>query len=463
MRHGLLGPGHEHLLPALVPPSEATLKKGAATIERAKVLGATTARERAYIEALESFYKDSDKLDHRTRALAYERAMERVYVNNPTDREAAIFYALALNATALPTDKGYANQLKAAAILEKVFAEQPDHPGVAHYLIHSYDYPPLAQRALRAAQHYAKIAPSAPHALHMPAHIFTRLGLWQDSIGSNRASADSGKAYFAKNGWSAVWDQTLHAMDYLVYAYLQGARDREARRVVDELLTVRKAEPESLPAAYALAAIPARFALERRQWAEAASLTAPPTPFPWSRFPWGEAITSFARAMGAARTADIASARREVDRLASLRDALVTAKNRYWADQVEVQRRAAAGLLARAQGQEQEALSLLRSAADLESSMDKHPVTPAPVVPARELLGDLLLDLNQPGPALHEFETTLVAEPNRFRSLFGAARAAELLGDAGKARALYAKLVTLSERADTERPELTHARGYLAK
>ncbi len=449
--------------PLWYPPSEATLKKGLAIIERAKVLGGKTEREKDYIEALGGFYKDSDKLDHRTRALAYERAMERVHVRYPDDREAAVFYALALNATALPTDKTYANQLKAAAILEKVFAAQSDHPGVAHYLIHSYDYPPLAQRALPAARYYAKIAPSAPHALHMPAHIFTRLGLWQQSIDSNRASADSGKRYFANGGRDAVWDQTLHAMDYLVYAYLQGARDREARGVVDELMAMRKAEPESLPAAYALAAIPARLALERRQWADAASLAAPPMTFPWNRFPWGEAITSFARAAGAARIVDIAGARKEVDKLALLRDALATAKNQYWADQVEIQRRAAAGLLARAQGSDQEALGLLRSAADLESSMGKHPVTPAPVVPARELLGELLLELNQAGPARQEFEATLAAEPNRFRSLFGAARAAEISGDAGKARAFYATLVTLCERADTERPELKHARAYLAK
>lgn len=449
--------------PLWYPPSEATLKKGLTAIDRGKAVGGKTEREKDYIEALEAFYKDSDKLDHRTRAVAYERAMERVHLRYPTDREAAVFYALALNATASPTDKTYVNQLKAATILEKMYAEQPNHPGVAHYLIHSYDYPPLANRALQAARSYAKIAPSAPHALHMPAHIFTRLGLWQESIDSNRASADSGKRYFANTGREAVWDQTLHGMDYLVYAYLQGARDREAKRVLDELMGMRKADPESLPAAYALAAIPARFALERRQWVEAASLAAPPMAFPWNRYPWGEAITSFARAVGAARIADIPGAQKEVDKLAAFRDALGRAKNQYWADQVEVQRRAAAGLLARAQGNDQEALNLLRAAADLETSMDKHPVTPAPIVPARELLGDLLLDLGQPGLALQEFEATLAAEPNRFRSLFGAARAAELAGDAAKARAFYTRLAALCEQADTERPELKHARQYLAK
>ena len=449
--------------PLWYPPSEATLKKGRAAVEKATTVGGKTQRERDYIAAIEAFYKDTDKLDHRTRTLAYEKAMERVYLRHPDDREAAVFYALALVATAVPTDKTYANQLKAAAMLEKVFAEQPNHPGVAHYIIHSYDYPPLAGRALPAARGYAKIAPSVPHALHMPAHIFTRLGFWQESIDSNRASAQAGVDYFRQAGKEGVWDQTLHAMDYLVYAYLQGAQDREAKRVVDELAAIRKAEPESLPAAYALAAIPARFALERRNWSEAASLTIPPVTFPWIRYPWGEAITSFARALGAARSGDTAGAQKEVDNLLALRDALVQVKSTYWADQVEVQRRAAAAVLARVQGRNQDAVDLLRSAADLESSMDKHPVTPAPIVPAHELLGDLLLELNQPDQALKEFEGSLDAEPNRFRSLFGAARAAELAGKAGKARTFYTKLVALCVRADTERPELQQAKAFLAK
>lgn len=449
--------------PLWYPPSEVTLKKGWAAVEKAKAAGGKTPRERDYIGAIEAFYKDSDKLDHRTRTLAYERAMEQIYLRYPQDREAAVFYALALDATAAPTDKMYGNPLKAAAILEKVFAEQPSHPGVAHYLIHSYDYPTLASRALPAARSYAKIAPSVPHALHMPSHIFTRLGLWQESIDSNRASEAAGKDYVAKTGGEGVWDQTLHAMDYLAYASLQVAQDQGAKRILEELVTFRKAEPESLPAAYATAAIPARYALERRSWAEAAGLTTPPMAFPWSRYPWGEAIISFARALGAARSGDITSTRKEVDKLQSFRDALTQAKNTYWADQVEVQRRAAAGMLARAEGRNQEALDMLRSAADLEGSTEKHPVTPAPIVPARELLGELLIELNQPGPGLREFETSLTAEPNRFRSLFGAARAAELSGDVAKAKAFYGKLVTLCDRADTERPELRQAKAFLAK
>ena len=460
---GFWGVAMSMYYPLWYPPSEATLKAGSAVLDRAKAAGAKTQRERDYLAAIETFYRDWDKSDHRSRTVAYEKAMERLYARYPDDHEAAIFYALALNATAPPTDKTYANQLKAGAILEKVLTEQPNHPGVAHYIIHSYDSAPFASRALPAARSYAKIAPSAPHALHMPGHIFTRLGLWQESIDSNRLSADAGVAYSTKAGAEGVWDQTLHSLDYLVYAYLQTGRDLAAKRVADEVATIRKAYPESLPAAYALAAIPARVAVERHRWSEAAALTLSPSTFPWSRFAWGEGIIAFARALGMARGGDISGAEKEVQKLASLRDSLVQAKNKYWADQVEVQHRTASALVVRAQGKNQEALNLLRSATDLESSMDKHPVTPAPIVPTRELLGELLLELNQPAEALREFEGTLMAEPNRFRSLFGAAQAAERSRDTDKARAFYAKVVSLCERADTQRPELQQAKAYLAK
>jgi tetratricopeptide (TPR) repeat protein len=460
---GFWGVAMSMYYPLWYPPSEATLKSALAVLDRAQGVGAKTQRERDYLAAIEAFYRDWDKSDHRSRTVAYEKAMERVYTRYPDDHEAAIFYALALDATAPPTDKTYANQLKAGAILEKEFTEQPNHPGVAHYIIHSYDSAPFASRALPAARSYAKIAPAAPHALHMPAHIFTRLGLWQESIDSNRVSADAGVAYSTKTGADGVWDQTLHSLDYLVYAYLQTGRDAAAKRVADDLATIRKTYPESLPAAYALAAIPARVALEQHRWSEAATLSLSPSTFPWNRFPWGEGITAFARALGMARSGDVSGAEKEVQKLASLRDSLVQAKNKYWADQVDVQYRAAAALVARAQGKNQEALNLLRSAVDLEGSMDKHPVTPAPVVPTRELLGELLLELNQPKEALQEFEGTLVAEPNRFRSLFGAAQAAERSGDPGKARALYAKLVSLCDCADTQRPELQQAKAFLSK
>jgi len=448
--------------PLWQPPSAAMLEKGAAALAKTHGLTATP-REKDYIAAIETYYRDHDRLDHRTRALAYDKAMEQLYRRYPEDREAAVFYALALNATAAPTDKTYANQLKAGAILDKVFAEQPDHPGVAHYLIHSYDYPPLAGRGLVAARSYAKTAPSVPHAQHMPSHIFTRLGLWQESIDSNRASADAGKAYYAKLGKDTVWDQTLHALDYVVYAYLQTGQDKQARAVLEELSGMQKSEPESFVAAYAYAAIPARIALERHRWREAASLSPASKPFPWDRFAWAEAITTFGRAVGAARSGDAATARAEVQKLDGYRTALVAAKQTYWAGQVTIQHQAAAAWAARAEGKNDEALKLMRAAADLEDSTEKHPVTPAPVVPARELLGEMLLDLNQPAQALVEFEASATREPNRFNGLFGAARAAELSGDRAKARTLYAKLVAMCDRADGERPELGQARAALTK
>ena len=447
--------------PLWQPPSPAMLEKGWAAIEKTRGLK-TTPREQDYIGAIEIYYKDSAKLEHRVRAVAYEKAMEQVYVRYPEDREAAVFYALALNATAAPTDKTYANQLKAGAILEKVYAEQPNHPGVAHYIIHSYDYPPLATQGLTAARGYAKIAPAVPHAQHMPAHIFTRLGLWEESVESNRASAAAGKAYYARLGKDTVWDQTLHALDYVVYSHLQLGQDQQARRIFDEVSAMPKAEPDNFVAAYAFAAIPARLALEQRRWSEAAALTARPG-FPWDRFAWGEAITAFARAIGAARAGDATAARAEVVKLDAYRTGLLAAKQTYWAEQVDIQQRAAGAWAARAEGKSDEALKLMRAAADLEDSTEKHPVTPGPIIPARELLGEMLLDLNQPALALVEFETSAKREPHRLNGLAGAARSAELAGDPVKARALYAQLVALCAHADTERPELRHAKAVLAK
>ncbi|HEY7647403.1 MAG TPA: hypothetical protein VID04_00240 [Methylomirabilota bacterium] len=448
--------------PLWAPPSPAMLQKGAAALAKARGLTATP-RETDYIAAIETYYRDADKLDHRTRAIAYEKAMGQLFARYPDDREAAVFYALALNATAAPTDKTYANQLKAGTILEKVFAEQPAHPGVAHYIIHSYDYPPLAARGLTAARGYAKTAPSVPHAQHMPAHIFTRLGLWQESIDSNRASASAGKAYYAKLGKDTVWDQTLHALDYVVYAYLQTGQDRQAQTVLEDLRAMPRAEPESFVAAYAYAAIPARVTLEQHRWGEAAALSPASKVFPWDRFAWAEAITAFARAIGAARGGDAAQARAEVQKLQGYRATLIAANQTYWAEQVSIQQQAAAAWAARAEGKNEEALTLMRGAADLEDATEKHPVTPGPVLPARELLGEMLLDLNQPSQALVEFETSSAREPNRFNGLYGAARAAELSGNVAQARTLYGRLVALCTNADGERPELRHAKAALAK
>jgi tetratricopeptide (TPR) repeat protein len=434
-------------------PTPKGLQDGCPAVERAKAATPKTQRERDYIGAVESLCHDRDKADQRTRVVAYGQAMERLSRTYPEDREAAIFYALALNITASPADKTYGNQLKAAEILEKVFAEQPNHPGVAHYLIHSYDYPPIAGRGLSAARRYAGIAPAAPHALHMPSHIFTRRGYWQESIESNRASASAAQNHF---------DQ-LHAMDYLAYAYLQMAQDLAAKRVLDEAIAFPKINVENIVPGYALAAIPARYALERSRWADAGSLSLPASDFPWSRFPQAEAVLVFARALGAARSGNAGGARKDMARLEVLRGTLDAAKQSYWAEQVEIQRQVAGAWVARAEGRDQEALQLMRAAADREDATEKHPVTPGPIAPARELLGEMLLELGDPAQALKEFETSHRVEPNRFRGLYGAARAAELSGDPEKARTYYAGLMALCEKADTERPELKEAKVFLAR
>jgi tetratricopeptide (TPR) repeat protein len=458
------GVAMSHWYPLWYPPFERALTAGAAATEKAQALGAKTERERDYIAAIGTFYKDAQTLDHRTRALAYEKAMEQVHLRNPADSEAAVFYALALNATASPTDKTFANQRKAAAILEAVHAEQPTHPGVIHYLIHSYDSPPLAEAGLPAARAYAGIAPDVPHALHMPSHIFTRRGLWQESIDSNARSAAVGQAYAQENfGPGVAWDQSLHAMDYLEYAYLQTARDGAAKQVLDEINGFSKAQPASLASAYAVAIIPARYAVERRDWATAATLSLPPVALPWERFPWTEAMVVFARALGAAHTGDGAAAKTEIAKLEALRDRSTEAKNPYWAGQVEVQRLAASGVAAHAQGDDAQALELLGKAAELEATTDKSAVTPGAIVPSRELLADLLLELGRPADALRDYELTLATEPNRFRTLFGAAQAAEKVGDAAKAKRYYEALTAMTAKADTQRPELQLAAAFLAQ
>jgi tetratricopeptide (TPR) repeat protein len=458
---GYWGIAMSHWYPLWFPPGPSDLKAGLDAVDKA-IATTKTDRERDYIAAIAVFYRDSDKLDHRTRAVAYEKAMEQLYLRYPEDREAAVFYALALNASALPTDKTYVNQREAAEILNKIWAEQPNHPGVVHYLIHSDDSARFAEAGLAAAICYSKIAPDVPHALHMPSHIFTRLGLWQQSIDSNLAANTAALAYVQKNlGPDGFDSETVHSMDYLEYAYLQTAQDREARKIVDELIGFRQSPPANLPMAYAVAAIPVRFVLERRDWRAAATLTTPQISFPLERFPWAEAMISFARALGAARTGDLAGAQAEIANLQSLKDKLLEAKDTYWANQVEVQRLGASGILAHVQGDDKKAVELLRAAADLEATMDKHPATPAAVLPARELLADLLLELNDPGSALKEYELSLRAEPNRFRSLLGKARAARQTGDLSVMREAYQKLLALSA-ADAERPELAEARTVLS-
>jgi len=438
-------------------PGPADLKAGTSAVEKAKSAGAKTQRERDYIAAIDTFYRDSDKLDHRTRALAYEKAMEQLQTRYPDDHEAAIFYALALIATAPPTDKTYVNQRKAGAILEPLFAEQPEHPGIAHYIIHAYDYPPLAPSALDAARRYAKIAPDSPHALHMPSHIFTRLGLWQESIDSNLASAASAQKNNAPGN-------ELHAKDYLIYAYLQGSQDREAKQALEAPPQGRADDPQYMNWLYAMGTSPARYAVERHNWAEATALTIPPNTFPGGRWAWTEANLHFARALGASHTGQTEVARKEVQQLVSLRDTLVQGNySSYWADQLDIQRETATAWITLAEGKREDALTQMRSAADHEDRTDKHNVTPGVILPARELLGEMLLEMNRPAQAMVEFEATLRTAPNRFNATAGAARAAKLSGDDAKAKTYYAKLLAMCDHADGNRPELQDARSLLAK
>jgi len=437
-------------------PGPAALKQGSEALAKARSAAHKRQREWDYIAAIETFYKDSDKLDHHTRALAYEKAMEQLQARYPDDREAAIFYALALQGSASPTDKTYANQRKAGAILEKILADQPDHPGVAHYIIHAYDYPPLAARALDAARSYAKIAPDSPHALHMPSHIFTRLGLWQESIESNLASEGAAQKYNAPGN-------ELHAQDYLVYAYLQGAQDHAAKKVMDAAPAPLPDDPQYFNGLYATGTMAPRYAVERHQWKAAAALTVPPNIFPGGRYAWAEANIHFARALGASHIGDIDSAKKELQQLESLRDTLIKVNEKYWADQVDIQREIASAWLTLAQGKNEEALRQMRHAVDHEDSTDKHPVTPGMILPARELLGEMLLELKQPAQALAEFEGTLRTAPNRYNALSGAARAAKLSRDSEKAKRYYAKLLVICDHADGDRPELRDARAFLAQ
>ena len=414
------------------------MRAGLAAIEKAETLlnASQTQRERDYIAAVALLFKDFEHVDQRTRTLAYEKAMQQIVNRNPFDREAAIFYALALIQTVLPTDKTFANRLRAGAILEEQFKSQPNHPGIAHYIIHSYDVPELADRALVAARTYTKIAPSVPHALHMPSHTFTRLGYWEESIAANTVSAAAARTTDLPDEW-------LHAIDYLVYAYLQTGQVRSAKRLVDEVESTIRGRTQRWANVFAIAAIPARFALERHAWSEATTLE----PYP-SDLPYTKAMTHFARALGFARTGHPSAARAETERITALRDHLVDTKNFYWAEQVEIQRLAATAWTAWAEGEHNKALTLLRSAANREETTEKSAITPGPLMPARELLGEMLIELNQPQQALNEYEATLEREPRRFWSVYGSAKTAELLGDLEKATQYYEQLLEICKKAD---------------
>jgi len=446
------------------PPTEPDLAAGADAARQAAAIGAGTDRERGYIAAIGAFYLPGGRT-HLERVRAYEHEMAALQARFPDDDEAAIFHALALLSVAYnsPPDKTYAVQRQAAAILQERLPTHPHHPGIAHYMIHSFDYPELAPLALDAARAYARIAPSAPHALHMPSHIFTRLGLWPDSIQSNLASAAAAKAGVARTNPGATAYDELHALDYLAYAYLQRGQDDEARRVAEAVAAVTRVDSLELAAAYALAAVPARYALERHAWRDAAVLLPSPQSLPWAQFPHAEAIVHFARAVGAARAGDVATARLACARLGEIQSALAAAYARGfdWPTQVEIQRRAATGWLRAAEGDMAEAERLLRGAADLEDATDKHPVTPGAVLPAREQLADFLRERGRMPEALAAYEESLRGAPARFASLAGALAAAEAAGDRERASSYAARLIEIADPL-SRRPELARARLLVA-
>jgi tetratricopeptide (TPR) repeat protein len=428
------------------PLSGKALAEGLQHIERAKAAGLPTQRERDYVAAAEVFYRDADRVPARTRQLGYELALDKLARDGAGDVEARILHAMVLSANFDPNDKTYGNQHRAADVLEPLYVKHPDHPGVAHYLIHTYDYPPLAKRGLAAAYRYRDVAPSAPHALHMPSHIFTRLGLWEDSIASNRATL----------GTTSDARSRLHSLDYIAYAHLQLGQFEQARRVADEVAGMKRLPDQNFTAAYALAAVPARLAIERQRWTDAMNVELSPGEFDfgWASFPHAEAINAYARGLGAARAGRPDLARIQAARLATLRGAMLDAKLFYWVEQAEIQMLALDAWTGFAERRTADALATMRRAADREDATEKNVVTPGPIKPAREMLGEMLLQAGEPIEALAAFERVLKNEPNRFLASLGAARAADAIPQPERAQAHYRAAAALWRTGDQRPPEL---------
>lgn len=442
--------------PLWAPPSVAELKKGAEILADTADLSVTP-RETAYIAALKTFYSSSDTSTNRDRARAYEDAMSGVYANNLDDTEAAVFYALAIRATAGPGDKTYAQQFKSAALLNWVKETQPSHPGVLHYLIHDFDAPGLAHLALEAAKTYAAAAPNSTHAHHMPSHIFTRLGLWDRSIASNHESTRAAADYTKRANLSGFYGQGLHGMDYLMYAMLQTARDAEAQELLNDLLNIGMTDSEDFAVAFAYASAPARYVLERRQWKEASNLTLGPPHFQWREFGWARAIHHFARGIGAARSGQTDKARQEWATLKELQEALPGTTLLYWREEVQVEMDAVMSWISLAEGEVDRALRLASAAAEREDAVDKHPVTPGEVLPARELYADMLLELGDHEGALAQYRTVMKSSPNRLNAQLGAAKAAEGSGDMELAESYYSDVREQTESGNRQRAGLGHA------
>jgi tetratricopeptide (TPR) repeat protein len=461
--------------PIWTPPTPDEMSAGKAAIEKAMAMDAGTDRDRGFITALNVYYNTPDSssagavgqschgpVGPRDRVVAYEKAMHQLRDKYRDDFEVQVFYGFAVLGVgyATPNDTSLSKQLEAAAIFEKLWKQNANHPGVVHYLIHCYDYPALAQRGLAPAQSYASIAPWVPHALHMPSHIFTRLGMWEESVAANQASAEASRAYAAKRQRDATEAEELHALDYMAYSYLQEAQDAEAKKIVDLVAKVRKTNPElEFSAAYALAAIPTRYAFERNDWAAAATLAVPNIPH-WSSFPFMEALIEYGHALGRAHTGDLDGARKAIARMQQLRDATKEPRFDYFRNHLDLQMQAASAWVAAGEGKKDEAIEMLRRAADAEDILGKHPVSPGAFVPIREQLGSLLLETGQSKEAQHEFEAALKIYPGRFRGLYGAARAAEKNGDKENASRYYAKLAAQTANATGSRDELNHVREF---
>ncbi|OUJ70855.1 hypothetical protein [Hymenobacter crusticola] len=449
--------------PLWTPPSEPELRKGAKALAAARALAQPSPREADYLATVAAFYQDWPTVDHHTRCRRFEDASAALAGKYPHDTEAATFYALALTAAADPADTTFAKQKKAGAILKALYPKNPDHPGIVHYIIHAYDAPPLAHLALLAARRYAAVAPSSAHALHMPSHIFTRLGLWDECITSNAASAASARCYAQQTGIVGHWDEELHSVDYLMYAYLQKGDNQRAERQRRYLATITEVHPVTFKVAYAFAAIPARYVLENKRWAEAAALQSHPANFAWETFPWQRAIIHFTRLLGAVHTDNPSAAQAELRELERLHARLLQQKDQYKANQVYIQLTAGQAWLQWQAGHPTEAVQRMTLAADLEDQTEKHPVTPSEVVPARELLGDMLLQLKRPAAALAAYEADLQKHPNRLNGLYGAGVAAAQAGRATIARQYYSQLLASARPSGAPRPELAVAQRFLAR
>ncbi|WP_299123697.1 hypothetical protein [uncultured Winogradskyella sp.] len=444
-------------------PDPEVLIKGSKLIDIAQTLP-NTGITKQYIDAIGSFYKDYETKTHRERELFYEKKMEELYLSNKEDTEAAVFYALAIRSAADPNDTTYTKQKKSGKILEELFLEQPNHPGIAHYIIHSYDYPELAQMGLQTARRYAEIAPASAHAQHMPSHIFTRLGLWQESIDTNINSASSAVCYAESVNPEANWTQEIHAIDYLVYAYLQQGNNQKAQEYLEEMQAIKAVFPKQhFASTYALSAIPVRLVLENKQWKKASELQLPSIDFNWETLHWEKAIHHFGKALGLSRNGKIKLAENELQILKTLHQNLLDKKDKYQAGQVFIQVNTTEAWIELAKGNNDKALSLMKLAVKLENETSKHPVTPGEVLPADELLGDMLLELNKPKQALKAYEVNLRGHPGRFNGIYGAAKAAKQSGNDEKATFYFKQLIELTKNSNSDRPELEEAKLFIAK